>query len=121
MNIEGKIKVIFDTQTFDSGFQKRDFVLNTFQDQYPQDIKFEIYNEKCEVLENFAVEDEVKVEFNIRGKEYNGKYFVNLQAWRLEKAEQGAGDNMPPLSDLPAQGDNLVPDNGGTEEDDLPF
>jgi len=86
LKIEGKIKVIMDTQTFDSGFCKREFVVTT-NEQYPQDVKLEFIKDKCELLDAKNVGDNVSVSFNVRGNEYNGKYYVNLQAWRIEGAE----------------------------------
>tara|TARA_R110002153_G_scaffold99227_1_gene234711 strand:+ start:432 stop:764 length:333 start_codon:yes stop_codon:yes gene_type:complete len=83
----GTIKEIMDLQTFDSGFIKREFVLTT-KDEYPQDIKFEITKEKAETFETYnKVGDEVTVKFNIRGNFHDptNRYFVNLQAWRIEK------------------------------------
>ena len=84
---EGTIKVIMDLQTFDSGFIKREFVITT-KEEYPQDIKFEITKEKAETFETYnKVGDEVTVKFNIRGNFHDptNRYFVNLQAWRIEK------------------------------------
>ena len=83
----GTIKVIMDLQTFDSGFIKREFVITT-KEEYPQDIKFEITKEKAETFETYnKVGDEVTVKFNIRGNFHDptNTYFVNLQAWRIEK------------------------------------
>jgi len=84
---EGTIKVIMDLQTFDTGFIKREFVITT-KEEYPQDIKFEITKEKAETFETYnKVGDEVTVKFNIRGNFHDptNRYFVNLQAWRIEK------------------------------------
>lgn len=83
----GTIKLIEDLKTFDSGFIKRVFILTT-KDEYPQDIKFEITKEKAETFETYnKVGDEVTVKFNIRGNFHDptNQYFVNLQAWRIEK------------------------------------
>ena len=83
----GTIKVIEDLQTFASGFIKREFVITT-KEEYPQDIKFEITKEKAETFETYnKVGDEVTVKFNIRGNFHDptNRYFVNLQAWRIEK------------------------------------
>ncbi len=49
MELTGKLKLKFDEQKFDSGFFKREFVVTT-QEQYPQDIKFELFKEKCEMI-----------------------------------------------------------------------
>jgi hypothetical protein len=80
--IEGTIKVIGETQEFDSGFKKRQFVITTAGD-YPQDIAMEFFRDKCDVLNKYKVGDTVTVWFNVSGNEYNGKYYVNLNAWRI--------------------------------------
>lgn len=115
--ITGTIKVIFDTQTFPSGFSKREFVVTT-QEQYPQDVKLEALKEKGELLDAYSEGEQVTVKFNLRGNEYNGRYFVNLQAWQIAKAGSGTntGDRIPDLPPLePSQLD------GPDGEDDLPF
>jgi hypothetical protein len=57
----------------------------------------------------------VEVSFNVRGNEYNGKYYVNLQAWKLNKMDGGPADseNTPPAPDFEPAGDQ--------DDDDLPF
>ena len=98
--VKGAIKVIESTQTFDSGFQKREFVVTT-DETYPQDIKLEFVKDKCAILDKYNVGDTVAVSYNLRGNEYNGKYYVNLQAWRIEAGEQ---------STQPKQGKDELPD-----------
>lgn len=114
--LTGTIKVIFDTQTFPSGFSKREFVVTT-QEQYPQDVKFEAIKEKGEVLDQYNEGDQVNVKFNIRGNEYNGRYYVNLQSWQISKVDGGnGGDSIPDLPPLEAS-----QMDGPDAEDDLPF
>ncbi len=84
MNITGTIKLINPTQSFDSGFQKREIVVTT-DEKYPQDIKLEFTKDKCEILDNYRAGQAVEIAFNLRGNEYNGKYYVNLQAWKIEE------------------------------------
>mmetsp|Transcript_60278 Transcript_60278/g.142009 ORF Transcript_60278/g.142009 Transcript_60278/m.142009 type:complete len:223 (-) Transcript_60278:36-704(-) len=88
LELSGMIKVINDMMTFDSGFTKREFVVTT-SEMYPQDIKFEVIKERCMLLDSFSPGEQVKVSFNIRGNQYQGKYYVNLQAWRIEKMGEG--------------------------------
>lgn len=73
-----------DTQTFDSGFQKREFVITT-NETYPQPIKMEFIKDKCALLDMYKVGQDVTVGFNLRGSYYEPKdsYFVNLQAWKI--------------------------------------
>ena len=86
----GKLKWIGEVQSFPSGFTKREFVVTTAADKYPQDLKFEIVKDKCSLLDAFEVGQDVQVSFDIRGNEYNGKYFVNLSAWKIQAANGAA-------------------------------
>merc|ERR1712091_667597 len=72
------------------GFEKIEFVVTTAQDPYPQDIKFELLKEKIELLDAYSVDQRVLVSFNIRGNEWQGRHFVNLQAWRLQSLSSPA-------------------------------
>lgn len=108
--ITGKVKVIMDTQTFDSGFSKREFVITT-QEQYPQDIKMECVKDKTAMLDSLSEGSDVEVSFNVRGNEYNGRYFVNLQAWKIKGGTATSEDAPAPLE----------PEPGAEGEDDLPF
>ena len=87
----GKIKLISETQNFPSGFSKREFVVTTGDTKYPQDLKFEMVKDKCAILDNYKEGSDVKVSFDVRGNEYNGKYYVNLSCWKLEGGSGGGG------------------------------
>lgn len=114
--MEGTIKVIEDTQTFSSGFAKREFVV-TSEDKFPQEIKFECTKEKIELVEKLRAGDRVKVSFNIRGNEYKGRYYVNLQAWRVENA---GGEVDSSLANVAGEG--AAPASGGADDfEDSPF
>jgi hypothetical protein len=99
MELSGKVKIINPTQTTASGFSKREFVVTT-NEQYPQDVKLELIKDKCAALDSYKVGDNVTVGFNIRGNEYQGKYYVSLQAWKINKGEvsqpkDNAKDDLP--------------------------
>jgi hypothetical protein len=85
--ITGRIKLINDTQEFPSGFRKREFVIEELDGQYPQSIKFEATKQLCDKLSDLRTDQIVTVAFNIRGNEYNGKYYVSLQAWKITGRE----------------------------------
>ena len=98
----GRIKVIQAAQTFGAkGFTKREFVVTVAEGKYPQDIVFECVQDKVNLLDEFKEGQSVTVTFDIRGREYNGRYFNNLQAWRIvpgEAAQQPADDkDRPPI------------------------
>ncbi len=107
--VAGKIKLINEVQNFPSGFMKREFVVTTAHDKYPQDLKFEMVKDKCAALDAFKSGEEVQVSFDIRGNEFNGKYFVNLSCWKIQPAgkssaaapkSQAAPHAEPSMSDL---------------------
>ena len=104
LKLNGTIKVIGEKQTFDSGFQKVEFVLTT-EDQYPQDVKFEIVQDKCDdFLKYNKVGKQVEVSFNVRGNEYKDKYYVSLSAWKVfgASAETKPAEKVEePADDLP--------------------
>lgn len=113
--LTGTVKHIFDTQTFSSGFTKREFVVETEDDKYPQQIKFETVRDKTALLDQLAVGDQVTVSFDIRGNEYKERFYVNLNAWKIQKGA-GENDGASGAPDLDSQFDN-EPD----PTDDIPF
>ena len=113
LKLNGKVKLILDLQSWDSGFTKREFVITT-NEQYPQDVKLECIKDKTSLLDGLSEGEDVEVSFNVRGNEYNGKYYVNLQAWRLNKS----GGAAPPTEEAPAEPDF---EPVGDDDDDLPF
>ena len=90
LKLTGTIKQVGELKTWDSGFSKLEFVITT-ADQYPQDVKFEIVKDKADNFLKFnKVGDNVDVSFNVRGNEYEGKYYVNLEAWKVFKVGAAA-------------------------------
>lgn len=123
MEVQGKIKMIGQTQTFGSnGFRKREVVVTT-EEQYPQHILVEFVQDKCDLLNNFGVGQPVKIGVNLRGREWvnpqgETKYFNSIQGWRIENlaAQPQGGGAVPPA-------DQFEPANDLNDEDydDLPF
>jgi single-strand DNA-binding protein len=83
-DLTGKIKIIQEAKTFDSGFTKREMVVIVEDGKYPQEINVEFVQDKISLLDDLQVGQEVTVTFDIRGREYNGRYFNNLQGWKIE-------------------------------------
>ena len=111
--LTGKIIKIGDIQTFSSGFTKREFVIEEIENErYPQKIKFEVLKDKCELLDRYRLGATIEVSFNVRGNEHNGRYFVNLVAWRIERPEEGQAAPQR------AQEAEQV---GDDDTDDIPF
>jgi hypothetical protein len=123
---KGNIKWIGETQSFPSGFTKREFVITTEHDKYPQDLKFEVVKDKCGMLDEYHVGTPVTVSFDIRGNEYNGKYFVNLSCWKLQ-AEGSGGAAKREVKSSGTRPQNAEPsaadlrNESDFDEDDVPF
>ncbi|NND92603.1 MAG: DUF3127 domain-containing protein [Granulosicoccus sp.] len=88
----GKIEKIFDTEQKSGTFQAREFVIEVADGQYPQMVKFQLVQDKCELIDDYAEGDSIDVEFDLRGREWQGRYFTNLQAWRISRAGDGPAD-----------------------------
>jgi len=123
----------FDTESKSSTFQAREFVIEIADGNYPQFIKFQLVQDRCSLVDDFEEGKQIKVHFDLRGREWNGKYFTNLNAWRLEQVSQQAGSAGPekdeefgdPFADsapgkFPSDAD-APPETEGGDVDDLPF
>lgn len=126
MEVSGRIKMIDVTKEVgSSGFKKRDVVVTT-DEQYPQSILVQFVQDKCDLLNNFQVNDNVKIDINLRGREWvnpQGEtvYFNTIQGWRIGKvqADAPAAQQTPPM---PAA-ETFAPATNVNQEDndDLPF
>ena len=129
MELQGTVKKIGETQTFASGFQKRELVLLT-DEQYPQPIQIDFLSDKIDLLNNVSEGESVKVGINIRGKEWTNpqgevKYFNSISGWRLEKV---SGENtnteapQPNTFQTPAPMTSTDPfEEEQDDQDSLPF
>ena len=112
--LTGKILEITPTQQVTNTFQKREFVVSApdkvGDNEYPNFPKFQVTQNKCDLLDAFVVGQEVKVSFNVKGnkwvKEGKDNYFTSLQAWKIE------GTNSAPA---------YTPEQSTPDTGDLPF
>ena len=115
--VEGKLHKKFDTENKTDSFQAREFVIEVSSGNYPQFIKFQLVQDRCTIIDTHEEGELIKVFFDLRGREWNGKYFTNLNAWKVEKPSTSAS--------APSEADNIFPtlaDEPGQEmDDDLPF
>ncbi len=125
MEVQGRVKMIGDTQTFgNNGFRKREIVVTT-EEQYPQHIMVEFVQDKTDLLNSFQVGQQVKININLRGREWvnpqgETKYFNSIQGWRIEAVQtEAASGNVPPVP--PADAFEPAGDLNQDEHDDLPF
>jgi len=125
MEVTGKIKMIDTTKEVGSaGFKKRDVVVTT-EEQYPQHILVQFVQDKCDLLNNYNVGDSVKIDINLRGREWTNPqgetvYFNTIQGWRIAKQQTETPQSQ--ATAMPASA-AFEPASNFTEEehDDLPF
>ena len=117
--LEGKLIEKFDTVVVSDKFQKREFVLETEENNggnvYTQNIKFQLVQNKCSELDASNVGEVVRVHFNLQGRKWekDGKvsFFNSLGAWRIEKVD----------SETPPQSQASVMTEPEGNSDKLPF
>lgn len=118
--VMGRMHKKYDTENKSETFRAREFVLeiNT-EGNYPQFVKFQMVQDRCAVIDPFNEGDLIKVHFDLRGREWNGKYLTNLNAWKVEKLEAAAtsGNPVAPSAGYFPSADDEPASSG----DDLPF
>jgi len=107
LTIKGAIKLINPVKVISDKFSVREFVIVTGDAKYPQEVIFQTVNDRMDVIAPYGQGQEVEVSFNVRGREYNGKYYNTLDAYKVQ------GTAVPPPSVL----DSIL----NNEQDDLPF
>jgi hypothetical protein len=121
MELEGKIIHLGGIETGVSKqgnkWQKQEFVIET-KDQYPRKVMMSVMGDKVNELKRFAVGNEIKASLNIESREYNGRWYTDVRAWKLEGNASAASDQQ----EDPFHPDNEPSFNGGdSSTDDLPF
>jgi len=115
MEVTGKIKKIDETKVYGESFRKREMVLTT-NDQYPQMLKIEFVQDKCDLLDKYKVDADVKISINLTGREWinpqgEAVYFNAIQGWRVEKLDEVHN----------AEVQNSTPQPLGDEDDSNPL
>ena len=108
MEIQGRIKQIFPSQIIgQNGFEKRDLVIVT-DENYPQTIIIQFTQQRCDLLNNLQMGQNVKVYINIRGREWTNpqgetKYFNTIEGWKIEVIQTTNVANQQPVQQAPQQ------------------
>lgn len=121
LSIEAKIKKIFETVQITDKFQKREFIAET-GDQYPQLIKFELTQDKTDLLNDIKRQVNAKIFFNLRGREYQNnegekRYFNSLNVWKIEILDEETEQNQQQINAKV----KATPEPVINNTDDLPF
>ena len=123
-NMTGRVAVLMDTQTFDSGFQKREFVIDSGNEKWPNLVKFGCLKKRIAELDGVQVGDDVDVEFVVDGREHNGKYYVDLVALNVGHVASAPGSGDATTCGEPIGGvvtDMATAEDAAIADDDCPF
>lgn len=114
MEIQGKTIAVLPIESGTSAkgntWQKRNFVIET-PGQYPKKVCFQLFGDKVNDCPN--VGEEVKVSFDPESREYNGRWYTQLNAWKVERQQTAQPAPQQPVYTQPAP---TTP-----PADDLPF
>lgn len=133
--VKGKLEKVLDTVTGTSTkgeWKKKEFVISTQDEQYSKTICFTLFNDKVSLIEGFQPGIDLEIAFNLESREYQGRYFHNVNAWRIQPAmtaAPGAPQGTVPQFDpnayaAPAQpqAQPQAQQNSSQDDDDgLPF
>ena len=127
--LQGTLIVKNDTQVISDRFKKREFVIEKKETspngfEFVDTIKFQLVQDKVDLIDNFQLGQNINVHFNIKGNKWEKggqvNYFVNLDAWKVEEAgSQAQSTQSGPGSTPPPPPSSDIPEDDGT--DDLPF
>jgi hypothetical protein len=105
-----------------NSWQKQEFVIETIE-QFPKKVCANLWGDKIDALAALAIGDTVVVTFNLESREFNGKWYTDVRAWKIEKqGVQPASPSVPTTASNEPSGNDFPTtfvDEGVT--DDLPF
>lgn len=106
MNYTWIIKHIWPIElVWKNNLEKRTVVLDEHTEkEYKWGIAFDLIKDKIALIDKFKVWDIVDVSLNFKASEYNGRYFTNISAWKIELVTEGMGGHAFPEAD-----DNSLP------------
>jgi len=121
MEIQGKLIKKLDQQTGqgrNGSWVKQEFIIETLE-QYPRKVCISLWGDKVKDLEPIQVGDQIKASINIESREFNGRWYTDVRAWRIEAMDRSTSPNSSP--EVPTFNENqILPPEGGND-DGLPF
>jgi len=82
--VKGILHAIQDTRRVSEKFSTRSFTIKVADDKYEQFITFELINDRTDMIDSFGIGEELTVSFNLKGRQWQEKYFNTLEAWKVQ-------------------------------------
>ncbi len=121
LSVKGKIEQILKAESGVSRagkeWKKQEFILET-EDQYPRKVCFTLFGEKADLINGLSEGQEVEVSFNVESREYNGRWFTNVNAWKIDVVSDNANMPTPPPEFM---AEDVPPEPDENTAGDLPF
>ena len=114
MDVKGKLlkkMPVASGQSSRGKWEKQEFIIET-NEQYPKKIMMSVWGDKISIIEKVAEGDTINVSFNLESREYNGRWYTDVRAWRIERTED-EGFVPPPIDELSPESEE--------SGNDLPF
>ena len=135
LELEGRIARKFTPQTGTSArgaWSKQEFIFEYQEGNFPTQVCMNVWGEdKVRELDKYQVGDKVKVSFNLSSREYNGRWYTDVRAWRIEpavaaqqsQASYGGSQygQQAPAQQAPVAPAPSIDDLPADEDGDLPF
>ncbi len=115
--ISGVLVSIFEKENKTATFATREFVLSVKDGNFEQFIKFQTVNDYCDLLDGYIEGQTVEVDFSLRGREWQDKYFTTLNAWKIVATVTG-NESYSNKPEIPVSSNGDV---GDPPIEDLPF
>ncbi len=121
LSVKGKIDQILKPESGTSRagkeWSKQEFVIET-DEQFPRKVCFTLFGDKVSLIDGLAAGQEVEVSFNLESREYNGRWFHNINAWKIDQvSEQNTVPEPPPAFSM----NDIPPEPDEDSANDLPF
>lgn len=123
-SLTGTVVFVGATTQISEKFRRRDIVLRSDQDKYPQEVKFQVTQDRCTLLDTLQVGQVATVKFNIRGRAYDRReggtdWFTSLEIWRVEGSHTSSPrHDYSGVTPASSPSENNGP---GPNFDDVPF
>ena len=105
-----------------SNWQKQEFVIET-DEQYPKKICANLWGDKIDMLSSINIGDNVMLSFNLESREFNGRWYTDVKAWKLEKqsVNQSTPQSSPNTVPESSDSDDFLSVSAGDDVNGLPF
>jgi hypothetical protein len=121
--INGKVSQILPMESGEGKngiWKKQYFVIEYMDGQYPKKVCIQLWGDKTDILKSLQPGTDVKVAFNVESREYNGKWYTDVKAWRVEVGGSSTSASAPAAAFAEPNFDSGPAGSGG-HDSDLPF